>query len=526
MNHKLSVLANGPAIARMVAMIAALAATSPSGLWADTAFSPGPTRSFHRVETREASFDEFKEHGITSVTTIYEWTVDANGNSSPVNVRSVPQYRTEVTREVDSSENSVVTPIILVPDGAREDLLLNFLRSGGLIQVPDKMWSATFPKSNPGSAGPILGTMSPTRGPNITPGPLAVGVKESNSADDMGGAYVAIFNPNTTPIRAQTGCIGLDGSPVLGAQHDIKVDPHKTIDFKFFEQPFQGECVPVVQFTDSPGGLVNLGDYAEDGRLLYQIPDGDWEQVKEPLVIPTLCSDGKKDGTETDVDCGGVCGQCGVGKRCLVPSDCQTGVCTGCTNGICNGGGVCAPAACTLPNTACSATTCVDLTTDPMNCGGCAQACSGANDNPSCAAGVCTSTCSVGFANCTNTLRTNGCNVSLTTDPMNCGGCGKLCGSAQTCINGTCASPLAATCPVINAQIGVPFFGQIGVNGGVGPYVFSVSQGTLLAGLSLNATTGAITGTVSGPAIVATVAFQINDSVGHTVRIGCVESEQ
>jgi hypothetical protein len=48
-----------------------------------------------------------------------------------------------------------------------------------------------------------------------------------------------------------------------------------------------------------------------------------------------LCFDGKKDGAETDVDCGGpVCVPCAVGKTCDVATDCASGVCAG---GVCAG---------------------------------------------------------------------------------------------------------------------------------------------------------------------------------------------
>src|SRR5262249_55032474 len=39
------------------------------------------------------------------------------------------------------------------------------------------------------------------------------------------------------------------------------------------------------------------------------------------------CSDGIKNGNETDVDCGGSCSKCSSGKRCLANSDCATNNC-------------------------------------------------------------------------------------------------------------------------------------------------------------------------------------------------------
>jgi hypothetical protein len=70
--------------------------------------------------------------------------------------------------------------------------------------------------------------------------------------------------------------------------------------------------------------------------------------------IPT-CSDNVKNGRETDVDCGGnnpLCQRCQPTQTCLVPSDCESGVCgpplqlgqpatckaPTCTDGVKNGG--------------------------------------------------------------------------------------------------------------------------------------------------------------------------------------------
>jgi formylglycine-generating enzyme required for sulfatase activity len=45
------------------------------------------------------------------------------------------------------------------------------------------------------------------------------------------------------------------------------------------------------------------------------------------------CTDTQQNGTETDIDCGGLnCQRCTVGRKCSVGTDCQSGVCTG---GLC-----------------------------------------------------------------------------------------------------------------------------------------------------------------------------------------------
>ena len=51
------------------------------------------------------------------------------------------------------------------------------------------------------------------------------------------------------------------------------------------------------------------------------------------LCTTATCSDGVKNGTETDVDCGGSCStKCGTGKVCSVSTDCQS---LNCLGGIC-----------------------------------------------------------------------------------------------------------------------------------------------------------------------------------------------
>jgi len=47
-------------------------------------------------------------------------------------------------------------------------------------------------------------------------------------------------------------------------------------------------------------------------------------------VSAPACADGLKDGFETDIDCGGgQCGGCTNGRHCILAADCQSGVCTG-----------------------------------------------------------------------------------------------------------------------------------------------------------------------------------------------------
>jgi len=51
------------------------------------------------------------------------------------------------------------------------------------------------------------------------------------------------------------------------------------------------------------------------------------------LCQAPTCTDGARNGQETDIDCGGnACGPCGAGKQCISSNDCESGQCD---NGIC-----------------------------------------------------------------------------------------------------------------------------------------------------------------------------------------------
>jgi hypothetical protein len=80
-------------------------------------------------------------------------------------------------------------------------------------------------------------------------------------------------------------------------------------------------------------------------------------------------------------------------------------------------------------NSTCCKGVCVDIYTDPNNCGGCGNACEGGQ------------TCQAGQCDCPNgqTLCSNQC-VNTSGDPSNCGGCGIACTSGSPyCVNGGCA---------------------------------------------------------------------------------------
>jgi hypothetical protein len=149
------------------------------------------------------------------------------------------------------------------------------------------------------------------------------------------------------------------------------------------------------------------------------------------------CVDGVKNGTETDVDCGGaVCPKCAAGKVCGVASDCANGVCIG---------GVCAAPSC--------ADGVKNGTETDVDCGGsCATKCAigkvcGVNGDcgsGNCVAGVCAApapTCVDGIKNGTET-------------DVDCGGAacpkcinGKVCTAGTDCSSGLCQGGICTAVP-------------------------------------------------------------------------------
>jgi hypothetical protein len=87
-------------------------------------------------------------------------------------------------------------------------------------------------------------------------------------------------------------------------------------------------------------------------------------------------------------------------------------------------GGTCG---CSSGLTLCSGS-CVNLSTDVNNCGSCGHLCA---SGQTCTSGVCS--CPSGQTLCSGTC------VNLSTDPQNCGSCGHACAGGEACTAGACA---------------------------------------------------------------------------------------
>lgn len=81
---------------------------------------------------------------------------------------------------------------------------------------------------------------------------------------------------------------------------------------------------------------------------------------------------------------------------------------------------------------------CVDLSSDPANCGACNRVCPG-GINAVCDFGACSITCSQGTADC-NGDPADGCETNTNSNPNHCGSCGAVCDvwAGQACVQGQC----------------------------------------------------------------------------------------
>jgi len=136
----------------------------------------------------------------------------------------------------------------------------------------------------------------------------------------------------------------------------------------------------------------------------------------------------------TNVD---ACSMCGTGQCIDLSSDPNN--CGACGN-ICAPGASCIGGACACgTGSALCSGTCRDLRADAQNCGACGNVC-GAMKPPltgggvwACSESQCTIMCTAPLSACAG-----GC-FDLTTDHDNCGQCGSSCNS-ETCCSGACAN--------------------------------------------------------------------------------------
>lgn len=189
------------------------------------------------------------------------------------------------------------------------------------------------------------------------------------------------------------------------------------------------------QYDHSAGGAAGAGGHVEAGGTGGVAGMGGMGGMVE---TPT-CGDNKKNGTESDIDCGGdACSPCTTGLACTTNTDC--------VNDICNNG-ACAPALCddTVQNG----------TETDIDCGG--PHCHPCNDGESCIgpADCASDVCVAGT--CIATACDDGARNGDETD-VDCGGsCPKCTNSSDCGMNADCESELCvnSTCQIPSCMDGV-----------------------------------------------------------------------
>ncbi len=245
-----------------------------------------------------------------------------------------------------------------------------------------------------------------------------------------------------------------------------------------------GACAPCSTSLLVDGG--SDGSATSDASVPSDASTMDDGAVDAADAAAPSCNDGLLNGTETDVDCGGSCGACADGKRCIAGDGCVSGSCKSqtcvapsCGDGVKNasetdvdcGGGTCAvcPAdkACLGPadcaSGVCNGGTCAAPRCDDgvkngdetaLDCGGsCQNACavgSACVSGHDCASGVCVAKiCQP--ASCGDHVK-NGDETDRDCGGAKCARCGagQSCASPSDCASGVCTSG------VCNANVVAP----------------------------------------------------------------------
>jgi hypothetical protein len=150
----------------------------------------------------------------------------------------------------------------------------------------------------------------------------------------------------------------------------------------------------------------------------------------------TDCNNNRQtDGCEvatasSPTNCGG-CGTVCSSNHIPIPA---------CTGGSCNGN--CANGFADCNNNKQTDGCEISLSNDPSNCGACGLTCSSNHITPGCGGSICNGACAAGFADCNGNKQSDGCEINIAGDPTNCGGCGTVCSSnhvpSPTCGGGSC----------------------------------------------------------------------------------------
>lgn len=165
-------------------------------------------------------------------------------------------------------------------------------------------------------------------------------------------------------------------------------------------------------------------------------------------MLPISCSNGEKDGTESDVDCGGDCLGCENGDACGVFDDCLSSFCSGGMCAPCTSPADCADAPDTFCDAAAMGGTCSPVKPGGTSCVGNEECESTFCSDDVCCDVACDGTCESCLGNETGGVSGVCASVTGTTDPADeCGA--QVCNGVNACVD-LCAlepTPPGGMCP-------------------------------------------------------------------------------
>ncbi len=263
-------------------------------------------------------------------------------------------------------------------------------------------------------------------------------------AADSGTAHLVIdkmmkdFGTHTlsSAVTAETFTITNNGTGTTGA---LTI----TVNGSAYRQS-GGSCVGTPATTLAKGASCTVDISIDTSRIgmpsgTLVVADGASDMVSASLSgnivmscpgnMPTLCSGTCVDTVADPLNCS-TCG-----NRCpTVPNGSG-----GCASSMC-GIGMCNVGFKDCNNMASDGCE-VGITNDVANCGGCLRQCTIPNGQPSCVNSTCTvQSCSNGFSDC-NMTASDGCEANLNSDVLHCGSCAGACNlpnAVPGCVGGTC----------------------------------------------------------------------------------------
>ena len=155
------------------------------------------------------------------------------------------------------------------------------------------------------------------------------GVPDQNTAD-------AAALDQSAPDQAASDQSTLDQAVLDQAPPDRPAPDQVALDM-----PLPDQAVPDMPSPDMPLPDQAVPDMPSPDQAAPDMPSPDQaapdlpspDQTVPDMPLPT-CTDGKHNGVETDIDCGGgTCPKCAEKKKCTQAKDCISGVCTG---GLCH----------------------------------------------------------------------------------------------------------------------------------------------------------------------------------------------